>query len=242
MLRILSGLVVGFVLSVPVLAEENVTPAPPAQPPVLGAQPALPAAPPAAPNPLAGWETKLQKSVTFDFKDMDVSEVLAFLQQVSGLNITMTAEARDEAEDMKVNLKLDDVPVINALEAVTRSVGLILEPQPPIMYVTAKSDDVIGQLEITTDNVTVTLDLTAQDLPSNLRRELVERSLRNARQEAELSTRRKMMENLPPEAREKMKKAMENQFGGEKPRKKGEKGEKPAEEKVPPEAVAPQVF
>jgi hypothetical protein len=50
-----------------------------------------------------------------------------------------------------------------------------------------------------------------------------------------------MMENMPPEAREKMKKAMENQ-PGEPKEKARKKGEKPEGEKAPQDAVAPQVF
>ena len=133
---VIPALIVTFVFTNSVLAQEAVTPTTAKQPEV---QPtvSLPA------EKKAGEETA-PGNVTMDFKNADINNVLRILSYKSGVNIV----AGPEVEGL-VTIRLTDVPWEKALDVVLRTYGFSYEKVGNIIRVTTIES--LKQEELTTE-------------------------------------------------------------------------------------------
>lgn len=165
----------------------------------------------------AQWKAALGKEISFEFVDTPLHEALNFIGALAAITIV----APDVEDGQTLSLKVANAPVFKALEAIARLNGLVVEHDPPFIYLVAPSEKEIGELEITTDFFTMTLTLTEDDVPRHLRREIVERAVRAMQRETDVAAFRQkaafqrfapdaLDDAAPDEVRERMKKALEN--------------------------------
>lgn len=107
----------------------------------------------------AAWEANieaaLEKSVTLEFVETPLKDVLAFLSQLAGQQITLDAKSLDNVgvgADAPVTLKLKDLPLRSALRVLLRQLGLSAVPRDGALIITS-------QEEAETDQRTDVLDV-----------------------------------------------------------------------------------
>ena len=197
------------------------------------------------------WKMLHEKIVSIEFNQTPLGDAVAMLAKLGPASIVITAEGRihaavhakgskTDAAPLPVTLKLENVPFPKALDALARAAGFAVEIDPPVFYLTVPGDRKIGALEIDADGVKLSIELTKQDVPVHVRREIVEKTLRYI-EETGRENRRKLipridpeaLENLLPEVRERVRKALEKlepreRMEGKRGQGDREKREKPA--------------
>ncbi|MBN1808344.1 MAG: hypothetical protein JW909_04700 [Planctomycetes bacterium] len=198
------------------------------------------------------WERIGETLISLDFKEVPLDQAVARIAELAKANVVITNGAREKARGNAdglpaVTLKLNSVPVIAALEVLAESVGLAIEPRPPVILLVEPSQEAAGEIEVRAGAVTMRFNLTARDLPAGRRREIVERAVEAAERQAEMMERQaervqqqrgqqpmmnpEMLDKMGPEVRERMMKMMEKmQPPGEARGKKRLPREKPGKE------------
>lgn len=83
-------------------------------------------------------EKAMLKNVSVDFTNAQISNVLEFLSEVSGINIIMDEAAVISAGNIGIHLK--DVSLVQALESILRSKGLGYRFENDFIWVSSKAD------------------------------------------------------------------------------------------------------
>jgi len=83
-------------------------------------------------------EKAMAKNVSVDFTNAQISNVLEFLSEVSGINIIMDQAAVASAGNIGIHLK--EVSLVQALESILRSKGLAYRFESDFIWVSSQSD------------------------------------------------------------------------------------------------------
>ena len=100
-----------------------------------------------------------QESVSLDFKNAHIRNVLSYLQQVSGVNIVLNEAifpreevgmGSAEGPSPRVSLHLTDIPLIEALDLMLRTKGLAYRLEENIIWITTPEEIGLGAMQTRT--------------------------------------------------------------------------------------------
>ena len=83
-------------------------------------------------------EKAMQKNVSIDFTNAQISNILEFLSEVSGINIIMNQSVVENAGNIGIHLK--NVSLVQALESILRSKGLGYRFEDDFIWVSSQID------------------------------------------------------------------------------------------------------
>lgn len=80
--------------------------------------------------------------ISLDFKDTNLSEVIDFLHEVTGINFVLSKNVQDKARsgELKVDIKLDDLPLRTALKLLLNLNDLTLVYKKGVLMVETKEE------------------------------------------------------------------------------------------------------
>lgn len=80
--------------------------------------------------------------ISLDFKDTDLAEVIDFLHEVTGINFVLSKEVREKAKagELKVDVKLTDLPLKSALKLVLDMNGLTAVYRNGVLVIETKEE------------------------------------------------------------------------------------------------------
>ncbi len=90
-------------------------------------------------------ERKLNESITLDMDKQPLSEVIAFLQNATGLNVVLDPKAMLETgmnESTPVSMRLKDVKLKTALKLMLQPLGLTYQPDEGVLLITSPQANV----------------------------------------------------------------------------------------------------
>ncbi|KAF0245671.1 MAG: hypothetical protein FD180_1391 [Planctomycetota bacterium] len=91
----------------------------------------------------AGIMTKLETTkISLDFKDTNLSEVIDFLHEVTGINFVLSKTVLEKARggELKVDIKLEDLPLRTALKLLLELNDLALVYRKGVLMVETKEE------------------------------------------------------------------------------------------------------
>lgn len=81
------------------------------------------------------------RSVTLSFSDTPLMNVISFLQDITGLNIIISAAGAQQAQEESVTLRVKDIPLDHALTMICDEVGLIYEIKESYIVIKYPSEE-----------------------------------------------------------------------------------------------------
>lgn len=80
--------------------------------------------------------------ISLDFKDTNLAEVIDFLHEVTGINFVLSKEVREKAKagELKVDVKLTDLPLKSALKLVLDMNGLTAVYRNGVLVIETKEE------------------------------------------------------------------------------------------------------
>jgi general secretion pathway protein D len=79
------------------------------------------------------------RAVTLDFKNTPLSEVVSFLQEITGLNITIDPDPTKVDSQVTITLRLRDIILKNALQLIMDQTGYMYVFRENVIFITQKS-------------------------------------------------------------------------------------------------------
>jgi general secretion pathway protein D len=79
------------------------------------------------------------RAVTLDFKNTPLSEVVTFLQEITGLNITIDPDPTKVDSQVTITLRLREIILKNALQLIMDQTGYMYVFRENVIFITAKS-------------------------------------------------------------------------------------------------------
>ncbi|MHC5020922.1 MAG: STN domain-containing protein [Planctomycetota bacterium] len=102
---------------------------------------------PVADDEAKARETLATKRVSVDFEDAPIATVVTYLGTQSGLNIAWDPKVHGELEanDVRVNLQVDDIPLQSAFKILFEFTGLAMEWQHGVFYVSYRKEGSVAE-------------------------------------------------------------------------------------------------
>jgi len=129
----------------------------------------------------------MEREVTLDFEETPFREVLDFIRRVGHVNLVVHQATYAERKESPVTLKLKDVALKAALEVLARSMDLEVAWIEKTVYLgpPPQQQPATARLRVPSFRDTLELDLRADEIPAEARREMVERFLNRLRDEGD---------------------------------------------------------
>ena len=138
---------------------------------------------------MQAFRRALQKEISVEFDEESLGEAVKFIAETAGMNVALH---KDVELDEEVNLKLDEFPVHAVLKVLARICDLRLELEGGVAIFLPKGEEreEIGKLWLQMEPFEVELQIYEDDVPPDLRHDLIRRALRMMREMGERRERR----------------------------------------------------